>query len=214
MSEAFILEETDRVDLLLGLLIYLSWEWDHSHIMSRLMMQVVSLACEVSNPKSQDSDAPMRMYFMPSVGMDKPPSRSHFLEHQRAILGCFVLSSAVSAYLNHVDALRWTPQMDEGLAALSINRECPTNAAFAVQVRLQLLGQRAMDIRRQQQTEQAYLQAPVGTTLTPAIVSLATLQGELQEFQAPLSVAETSHHLCSISATELVIMPSTQRYPS
>ncbi|OIW25920.1 hypothetical protein CONLIGDRAFT_512801 [Coniochaeta ligniaria NRRL 30616] len=205
MSEALLLQETDRIDLLLALLTYLSWGWDHSKLMSRLTMQAVSLACEMSNPTPQDMDAPMRALFIPDVDTDAPPSTSHFLEQQRAVLGCFVLSSAVSSYFNHVNALRWTPHMDEGLAALGANRECPTDAAFAVQVRLQLLGQKAVYIRQQQQTEQGYMQAPADTPLINALVSLMPLQGELEELKKSLPVSEPSRHLAHIAATELVI---------
>ena len=205
MCEALLLEETDRMDLLLGLLTYFSWGWDHSKAASRLMMQAVSLAGEISNANPYDMDAPMRAFFMPGVDTDVSPPKGYFLEHQRAVLGCFVLSSAVSTYFDHVDALRWTAQMGEGLAALSASRMCPTDAALVAQVRLQLVSQKAVHIRQQQQTEQAYMQAPAGTTSMPALLSLMVLQGDLQGLQASMSVSELARHLVHVSATELVI---------
>lgn len=199
-----LLEETDRMDLLLGLLTYLSWGWDHSKFMSRLMLQAVSLACESDNPNSGGMDTPeMRALFQPGVEADYSPTTSSFLERHRVVLGCFVLSSAVSAYLSYsIDTLRWTPQMDEGLAVLSASRDCPTDAAFAVQVRLQLLGQQAVHIR-QQQMEQRYIQ----NSGVPALTSLIALQTELQELRVslPVTVTGLSHHLAHLSATELVI---------
>ena len=205
MYEALLLEETDKMDLLLGLLTYLSWGWDHSKAAPRLMMQAISLAGEISNANPYDMDAHMRALFMPGVDTHVSPAKGDFLEHQRAVLGCFVLSSAISAYFNHVDALRWTAHMGEGLAALSASRICPTDVAFVTQVRLQLVSQKAVHIRQQQQTEQTYMQAPAGTTSMPALLSLMMLQGDLQGLQASMPVSELARHLAHVSATELVI---------
>ncbi|GAB1311955.1 hypothetical protein MFIFM68171_02165 [Madurella fahalii] len=60
-------------------------------------------------------------------------SRDEFLERQRGILVCFVPSSTLSPYFGQGDALRWTPDMEDGLAAISANRDCPTDAGFAAQ---------------------------------------------------------------------------------
>lgn len=201
-------EGIDRLDLLLGLLTYISWAWDHYNVMSRLMMQAVSLACEIRDSATRHMDAPMKTLFMPTADQDAVLSRSHFLEQQRAVLGCFVLSSAVSDYFCHVDAMQWTSQMDEGLAALVTNRECPTDAAFTLQVRLQLLGQKAARIRQQQQMEQGYMQAPAETTFMTALVSLMALQEELQGLKTSLSAPTTSRHLAHITATELIVNES------
>lgn len=218
MSAALLEEETGRLDLLLALLIYLSWGWDHSKLLPRLMLQAVSLACEIhAYSNSGSMDAPeIRALFQPGVtstaaSPPPPPGRGDFLECHRAVLGCFVLSRAVSTHLDHaIDALRWTPQMGEGLAALGASRVCPTDAAFAAHVRLQLLAHRAVHIRQQQQAEQAgHMQAPAGaaSAAAAALVALAALQ-DLRTPPSSLPAttgAETARHTAHAWATELAI---------
>lgn len=219
LSEAMLEEETDRMDLLLALMTYLSWGREHSRILSRLTLQAVSLACEIMHTPPTDPggmDAPeVRAIFLPGP-KEAATAPKNFLEHHRAILGCFVLSSAVSSHLNHrIDALRWTQQMGEGLAALAANRDCPTDVSFARQVRLQFLAQEAVHIRQQcqLQTEQSSggIRAPPGKTpAATALVSLETLEGELQTFRvsSSLSNISTNRHLVHIWATDLEVNES------
>lgn len=130
-----------------------------------------------------------------------------YLEHQRAILGCFVLGSAVSAYFSQIDAPRWIPQMDEGLAALiasgySAGAECPSDAALAIQVRLQLLAMKAAQVRERAQLPDH----PPPETLSPqALLYVKTLMGQLQELRASIPPAFQQHFgRC----------PSQNRFPS
>ncbi|KAI1775396.1 hypothetical protein F4818DRAFT_48133 [Hypoxylon cercidicola] len=206
---------TDRMDLLLGLLTYIAWGWDHvlnRCSLSGLMMQAMSLACEMRLDKPIPQGAQMVAHFTPGSntwsGMTDDTTTQGFLERQRAVLGCFVLSSAVSAYFGQVDALRWTPQMEDGLAAISSNNECATDAAFALQVRLQLLAQKTVQIH-QQHVEQG--QTTTETAALPVLMSLTTLQGQLQELQGSLSLSLLQRGLvmAHINATELIINETT-----
>lgn len=113
-------------------------------------------------------------------------TRDSFLERQRAGMACFVLSSTFSICYGQGDALRWTSQMEDGLAAISTNRECPTDATFAAQVRLQLLAQKSVEVRLQQQLEHGQVPATESTNF-PSLMALTTLQVQLQEFQLSLS---------------------------
>lgn len=204
-------ESVDKMDLLLCLLTYIAWGWDHvlnRRSLSRLMMQAMSLAGEMRLDKPISENVQTTAHFTPgpntwSGGTDARTTRG-FLEQQRALLGCFVLSSVVSAYFGQVDALRWTPQMENGLAAISINSECPTDAVFAAQVRLQLTAQKAVKVY-EQHVEQG--QTLTETAAFPALMALSALQGQLQELQAPLSRRRQQRELlmAHASATELVI---------
>ncbi len=213
--------DADRMDLLLGLLTYLSWGWDHSKRISRLTLQAISLACEVMpspNPEPACGfDA--RSLRLPNVDGTAGNTTGGFLERNRAVLGCFVLSSAAAAFLDHsIDALRWTPQLDESLAALDANvRECPSDSTLAAQVRLQLLSQKAVDIRRQQ-LGQAHAQVPALAASAGGandhLVTLAVLHADAEALAlrppAPsvlhaVDAASRSRHLAHASATALAI---------
>ncbi|KAL6858330.1 hypothetical protein ACO1O0_005791 [Amphichorda felina] len=186
----------DKMDLLLGLLTYLSWGWDHvlhRCSMPQLMMQAMSLAREMplyqSMPEGARIMEPVAPLFEKDCYENSTDSTAgtarDFLDRQRAVLGCFVLSSAVSAYFGHTDALRWTMQMEQGLAAISMNRDCPTDSDFAFQIRLQLLADKAVRVYRQQEMDPG--QAVTETATLPALASLTTLQGQLKELRKSLS---------------------------
>ncbi|KAK3681629.1 hypothetical protein B0T22DRAFT_433906 [Podospora appendiculata] len=213
--------KTDPMDLLLALLTYISWGWDHvlnRGNLSSLMAQATSLACEMrlDGPGPPPADAQiMNLFtpgaaFSPSTSSSKSiPTKHNFLEQQRAVLGCFVLSSIISSYYSQGDALRWTPQMEDGLAAIACTtaKDCPTDTNFALQVRLQLLAHRSLHIRHQQQLEQGPV-APTEMSPLPALIALTTLQGQRQDLQLALSPATTAPRslvMAHIHAAELSI---------
>ncbi|KAH6854710.1 hypothetical protein B0I37DRAFT_422453 [Chaetomium sp. MPI-CAGE-AT-0009] len=135
------------LDLLLGLLVYVAWGWDHL-VSGRLMSLAMSLVGEVLPSKFTASDMHTLGLVTPDIGYTGGPMLpEQLLERQRAVLACFVLSSAVSTYSGQVDALRWTPQMKHSLSALSANTEHPTDAVLALQVHLQLLTSQALQLR-------------------------------------------------------------------
>ena len=63
--------------------------------------------------------------------------------------------------------------MEECLRAVGANSECPTDEAFAYQVRLQLLAQRAVQVREQQEVDHSH----PATVPHPAFLYLKALQG-------------------------------------
>ncbi|SPQ26020.1 785d6469-ec55-451a-855e-910be62cb85b [Thermothielavioides terrestris] len=216
---------SDRMDLLLALLTYVSWGWhheiNHHSSLPRLMSQANSLACEIRLlDGSGVPDARITALFTPGSGCRADHAgaltRHEFLERQRAVLGCFVLSSVVSAhYHGQVDALRWTPEMDSGLAAVSTNHECPTDAALAAQVRLQLLAQKAVQVHQQQQLEHGAA-APTEMTTLPALLALAALQTQLRDLQTSLPATLPNRDLIAAHthATALTLSETTHAIAS
>ncbi|MCJ1391405.1 hypothetical protein MMC18_004269 [Xylographa bjoerkii] len=188
-----------KLDLLLGLLIYIAWGWDHIHSggsLSRLMMVAASLAGEMCLDKVVPE---------PTIGLFDPKGfedwhggtttgteltdAQFLLERQRAVLGCFVLGSAVSAYFSQVDAPRWSPQMEECLSAISIsstNTEYMSDGTLGFQVRLQLLAMKAAQTCKRCQLPD---QPPVATLPGPALLYIKTLMVQLQDLRASIPPA-------------------------
>ncbi|KAJ2973032.1 hypothetical protein NQ176_g6832 [Zarea fungicola] len=203
-----------RIDLLLAMLTYLAWGCDHvlyRGSMPRLMLQVASLASEMMqtdaiDPGERTMTKPTACFFKHDNIRDPgdDTTRDFFLDKRRAILGCFVLSSAISAYFGRVNVVRWTMQMEESLAAISMNQECPTDKAFALQVQVQYLAEKAVDIHRRQDT---VFRKTVGETGSPKIRSLLSLQTQLQELQASISPTMPHVELCvaQSSSVELTL---------
>lgn len=141
------------LDLLLGLLTYVTWGWDHL-LTSRLTMLAMSLVGEMSLNGSVAPDAETLGLLTSNVTLTAIAHShtdmmvNHRLDHQRAVLACYLLSSSVSAYSGQIDALRWTPQMELALGAIS-STGSQHDHILAVQVRLQLLTARAVHLRDQ-----------------------------------------------------------------
>lgn len=184
----------DDIDLLLGLLTYLAWGWDHldDHCSTpRLMMHAVALACEIRGPVHgpecvrQGITKRLVPFHGNSESKERITNTAEFLERQRAILGCFLLSSAVSSYFGFVDSLRWTMREEESLAAISLNSSLPADRTFVLQVRLQCIEEKAVQAHRQLNVGQGQLMSE--TITFPTLASLDSLQEQLKDIQKTLS---------------------------
>ncbi|KAJ5382595.1 hypothetical protein N7517_000506 [Penicillium concentricum] len=225
--------QQQTVDLLLGLLVYIAWGWEHlrnPNSLSRLMAMAISLAGELRfldeavpgisrtinhlEPKGgfdnvYGSTPATTAMTAPTTGAGVTNTQL-YLERQRAILGCFVLGSAVSAYFSQVEAPRWIHQMDEGLSAItasanSASAECPSDAALAIQVRLQLLATKAAQVRERAQLPD---QPPPDTLSPQSLLYIKSLMGQLQELRASVPPAFQQHFvlLAQTYYTEMCII--------
>ncbi|KAL4900319.1 hypothetical protein BDW74DRAFT_170898 [Aspergillus multicolor] len=180
-SSAFMKLESN-IDLLLAALTYLAWSTDpflgRADLVSRLMMLAISLVYDLRLFKPSSKDVQLIMTITQGETDEDRPAQDEtpygLLERQRAVLACFILSSNISSHLGRQDALRWTPRMEEALRLLTISEACPADRLFVCQVRLQLLKQRADDVRQQDDTR----------TSAPGLLYLKTLRRELQELRA------------------------------
>jgi hypothetical protein len=205
-----------KLDLLQGLLIYIAWGWDYIHSggsLSRLMMVAVSLAGEMC----LDKVAPER-----TIGLFDPKGfedwhggtttgieladAQFLLERQRAVLGCFLLGSSVSAYFSQVDAPRWSPPMEECLSAISISStrtDYILDMTLAFQVRLQLLAMKAAHTCERCQVLDL---PPTATLPEPALLYIKTLMVQLQDLRASIPPA-FQHHVCRCSNPDRIQVP-------
>ncbi|OQE05011.1 hypothetical protein PENVUL_c028G03666 [Penicillium vulpinum] len=219
-------QKQQTVDLLLGLLVYIAWGWEHlrsRRSLSRLMGVAISL---VGDLRFLDQSVPeitrTISHLEPKGGFDEAYGNTTagagatdaqpYLERQRAILGCFVLGSAVSAHFPEVDAPRWIPQMDEGITALiasghSVGTECPSDAALAIQVRLQLLAMKAAQVWERAQLPD---HPPPESLSIQSLFYIKTLMSQLQELRASVPPACQQHFglLAQTYYTEMCIIES------
>ncbi|KAK3298765.1 uncharacterized protein B0H64DRAFT_422502 [Chaetomium fimeti] len=184
------------MDLLLGLLVYVAWGWDHL-LSGRLMTLAMSLVGEVLPSKFTASDMHTLGLVVPEVDDTGGPMLAEsLLERQRAVLACFVLSSAVSTYTGQVDALRWTPHIKHNLAALTASTDDPADGVLALQVHLQLLTSQALQLRTRNRHTNYHAAAEALLAqlhdLHPAVLQH---QGSLPAhfYHAELTILETLH---------------------
>ena len=106
--------------------------------------------------------------FKCAIGWKQPDLTTRSLEERRAVLGCFLITSW---YVNHselkgmydgtnklissvaltmfrIDALRWTPHMEESLQILTDAKECPEDELLVTLVRIQLVMDKVHHHRR------------------------------------------------------------------
>ncbi|KAI0842745.1 putative C6 transcription factor [Hypoxylon sp. FL0890] len=186
LAQNALVENQSSLDLLLGLLTYITWGWDtflnKSGTLSRLIMLAMSIVgnLRLNKPLPQDVHmiGPLTPGFVGRKCEIEDPEQRH-LERQRAVLGCFLLSSIISSYYAQTDAMCWTPQMEEGLRAIALNKDCPTDEAFSFQVRLQVLAQRTVHLREQREANSPH----VTTTALPAFIYLNALQRQVHELR-------------------------------
>ncbi|KAF2492494.1 hypothetical protein BU16DRAFT_574455 [Lophium mytilinum] len=183
-----LLKVQSSIDLLLGLLTYLAWSTDaflgRADLISRLMILAISLVYDLRlfKPLRPETMLMMTITQGQNYGSDQNPNDETvqgFMEKQRAVLACFVLSSNISSHLGRIDALRWTPQMEDALRIIEASKACLTDEAFTFQVRLQLLKQRAAHIREQQEIDGARTATASVTTSVPGLLYIKTLREQL-----------------------------------
>ncbi|KAL4867935.1 hypothetical protein BDV12DRAFT_170576 [Aspergillus spectabilis] len=209
-----LLQVESTIDLLLGLLTYLAWSTDaflgRADLVSRLMMLAISLVYDLRLFNPSSLDVQLMMSITQGVCENGQSSNDEtpysFLEKQRAVLACFVLSSNISSHLGRQDALRWTPQMEEALHVLTITKSCPADALFVSQVRLQLLKQKAEHIRRQDDMDYT----GVGDASAPRSLYLKTLRRQLNEVRSSfptdlpqIDILTTHAHYVDLYITQL-----------
>ncbi|KAL1881220.1 hypothetical protein Daus18300_001071 [Diaporthe australafricana] len=201
LSHTMIVENQSSLDLLLGLMTFLAWGNDHflnrSASLSRLMQQALSLVYDLRLNKP----LPREAHMLPMMGShscrsSQVPAESiqqDRLEEQRALLGCFWLSSVISCYFAQMDAMRWTPRMEEFLGIISTNAECPMDASFALHIRLQQIAQKTVQLRERRELDLSEGRAPA-----PAIFYLKALEAQLEQLRPAcfhyieLSIYETA----------------------
>lgn len=132
------------IDLLLGILAYIGWinyQKQSKASISVFTQLAVSLVYDLGLNKPIPKDLQLSL----CIGSHKPPkalSVQQTMEERRAVLGCFLITSNISSFLQKIDALRWTPHMDECLRILDELQECPSDAVLVQQIRMQLVIER------------------------------------------------------------------------
>ncbi|KAK4125628.1 hypothetical protein N657DRAFT_654238 [Parathielavia appendiculata] len=219
------MQAQSSMDLLLGVLTYITWSTDaflgRADLLSRLMVLAISLVFDLrlfkpSRPDVQAIVACTQGFAENYQTGDETVQA--FLERQRALLACFVLSSQhaqpISSHFGRIDPLRWTPQMEDALNVITANRSCPTDEVLAFQVRVQLITHRAAQVREQHEIDRSLSRAPpTATSSIPSLLYLNTLRAELQGLQDSLSTIEPHPQGNSISSS-IGISPDLARLES
>ena len=102
----------------------------------------------------------------------------------------------MSSYFQRLDALRWTPYLDECIAVLSEKDEHPTDPLLIHLVKLQLVVEKAGQAPWHEERDD-----PNGSVRVPPIFYVKALQTQLQDFKTiiPPSIQGNSTYIDEIA---------------
>ncbi|KAL9094342.1 MAG: hypothetical protein Q9165_003483 [Trypethelium subeluteriae] len=172
IAQEVVIQSEKSIDLLLGLLVFMSWAHYQAHskpFLAVFAQLAMSLVFELGLNKPVPGEAQVA----PCVKEKylKPPT-PRTMEERRAVLGCFFVTSIISSFLQKIDALRWTPHMDECLRVLDTKKESPNDKILVQLLQLQMIAQRMTE--------------SVEYTSEPSSLYLQSLQPHLQGFKTKL----------------------------
>ncbi|KAH8700254.1 hypothetical protein BGW36DRAFT_405529 [Talaromyces proteolyticus] len=236
IAQAALIETQASIDLLLTLLTYVAWGYDQFlnkvASSSRLTQLAMSLVYDLRLHKTLSQGAHSMPHEVHNVQPGSTQTARELtsetdqvsLESVRVVLGCFILSSmyfislplclypstsnTVSSYFGQIDAMRWTPRMEEYLSLVSTNTASKMDKFLGLQVRLQRVIQQAVDMRDQQELTRS-LAAPLSPSTEPLLASfyLKTLQAQLQQVRSciPLELQQEEIIIMYLHYAELSI---------
>ncbi|KAL6238393.1 hypothetical protein BDW75DRAFT_201681 [Aspergillus navahoensis] len=147
-ARALMVDCQRSMDLLLGIIAYLAWigfeRQPRRMSLGPYVQMLIGLVLDMGlhRPPPQSLDLACGQLVKPSAGAGscKPPvSLVRTTEERRAVLGCFILCSAVSHTLGRTDSLRWTGHMKECMDMLAEAKETPSDAVLVQMVRAQII---------------------------------------------------------------------------
>ncbi|KAH0844960.1 hypothetical protein FOPE_09275 [Fonsecaea pedrosoi] len=136
LAQDMFVENERSVDLLLGLLVYLSW----SHFYKKRGPNI-SLLCSLAMSLVFDLGLNKDLRQGPGGLYRSSTSEGNgkAMDECRAVLACFCITSQISLTMKRIDGLNWTPYMERCLETLATQPEWHLDGVLVAQVRLQLL---------------------------------------------------------------------------
>ncbi|XRM45614.1 hypothetical protein ABZX51_008695 [Aspergillus tubingensis] len=192
LTKSAMLENQSSIDMLLSILTYIAWSTDpfvkRASNLSRMIMLAMSMVYDLQLDKKPPPppEVPIIAKMAPGLGnleqsaTDK--SLQEILEQHRAVLACFVLSSIISSTFRRTVPLPWTSQMEQALNLIDTNKEHPSDEYFTIQIRLQILAQKALRLRDPDETNPSF-----STTTPPATTMyLKILYNQLTDLESSI----------------------------
>ncbi|KAJ5208791.1 hypothetical protein N7449_003170 [Penicillium cf. viridicatum] len=142
-----MLDLVPSMDLLLGVMTFVTWvsysKRPFLNIYAHILMAVVA-ELGINGPNNYSAMSS----FKEAIGMKQAPPAARTLEERRAVLGCYLLSSSAALAISRIDAMRWTPHMEESLSILTEAKECPQDELLVALVKIHLVLDRVYELRR------------------------------------------------------------------
>ncbi|KAJ5818745.1 hypothetical protein N7474_004336 [Penicillium riverlandense] len=204
--QKIILGVESSLDLLLGLMTYTSWTiLSKKPFMNFVGHMIMGLVCELGINKDVPKEQSALHTFKCSIGWKVPAPALRTMEERRAVLGAFLITSSIAVALLKIDALRWTPHMEENLCLLEQEKESPQDELLVTLVRIQLVADKAYNLQRDEERNSA-----------PTAFYVNSLQSQLNTVKRQITPQLQQHLnvLLNLSHTEIIINEaSISRFP-
>ncbi|KAK3381906.1 hypothetical protein B0H63DRAFT_215775 [Podospora didyma] len=206
LAHKMVVEHEKSIDLLLGLLVFIGWKQYHRRekpCLSLITSLAKSLVYDLGlNRVPGESIISMAVNFSEGRKVFLPP-REKTLETRRALLACFYVTSHIAFTMKRIDAITWTPLMDEALEYVSEHREWDGDDMLVAQVKIQLI---------LEQLTRATLQSQDSG---PPSLFLSALQSQLQKVkgQLPVNLQQNDIIMSHLHYTELAIQETALAKP-
>ncbi|KAL4953390.1 hypothetical protein BDW69DRAFT_165483 [Aspergillus filifer] len=153
-----VVENESNTELLTALLIYIAWSCDQHVNRDWTLSRLMELALSVVHALRLNAPEPLGAHRFTKLGgrhywpapKDADQRNPEFLEDQRAVLGCFLLTSFVSIFFTEIDPMPWTDLMEKYLENLDAHPQWLGDVALATHIRLQRVVQNCKIARQQQ----------------------------------------------------------------
>ncbi|BCS11645.1 C6 transcription factor [Aspergillus luchuensis] len=195
LTKSAMLENQSSIDMLLSILTYIAWSTDpfvkRASNLSRMIMLAMSMVYDLQLDKKPPPppEVPIIAKMAPGLGGPEQSacdvSPQEILEQHRAFLACFVLNSIISSTFRRTVPLPWTPQMEQALNLIDTNKEHPSDEYFTIQIRLQILAQKALSLRDPDETT-TYPSTTSNTTPSATTMYLKLLHNQLTDLQSTI----------------------------
>ncbi|PMD42861.1 hypothetical protein L207DRAFT_486635 [Hyaloscypha variabilis F] len=139
VAHEVVVQLSRNLEFLLGILIFIAWS--HYQVNSKPFLSVFTqLAASLVYDLGLNMPVPKDIQIIPCLKERfMKPTTPRTMEERRAVLGCFLITSIISSFLQKMDPLRWTPHMDECLQFIDEAKDCHNDAILVQLVRLQLI---------------------------------------------------------------------------
>ncbi|KAK5662324.1 hypothetical protein OQA88_8230 [Cercophora sp. LCS_1] len=199
MAQKVVIENEKSMDLLWGLVTFMSWaqyqrkEKPCFSLLTSLAKSLIFDFCLNKPPRPPAAAICLE-------GRVDVPAGERTMDERRAVLALFYITSQISQVMKRIDALTWTPSMDDCLQVLTQTPECEGDELLVALVKIQLIVE---------QLTRAVWQSPDNTPPPFFALALKTQLLELKT-QFPIHIQENSTIRCHLYYTELAILQSSQ----
>ncbi|KAJ5227234.1 uncharacterized protein N7469_007240 [Penicillium citrinum] len=196
IHQKILIEVSPSMEMLLGIMIFITWTtYTKRPFLNFYSHVIMGLACDLGINQAIPKEPSTLQAFKCAVGWKQPDLTTRTLEERRAALGCFLISSCVALTMFRIDALRWTPHMEESLQILMDAKECPEDELLVTLVKIQLVMDKVHHYRRDSDGQ------------SPSLMYIKSFQAQLESVrsQIPQNLKQQNTVLLYTSMAEFVI---------